>query len=278
MFILISFFIISLNLISLHFAGITIIFFLMRIQSVLSFGFSMKKPILTLAYLLFIPEMITGPHREFVDWNAPKFKTNIFFRLETILELLVYLNLIFGSGIFYNYLIDINNFYFYETFIVGYTTFIQFWSASRIVNLISSIFDQKKIYNFRNPFIAKSLSDFWPRWHVSLSNFTKKYITQPFSYLALKKGINQYISYIIAISISFIFIAIWHKLSFSYFFFALICVFILSLERIFFLKILKKISNLYLGEYFCITYTQICFLICISPIKEDLQNILIHPS
>ena len=124
----------------------------------------------------------------------------------------------------------------------------------------------------------KSLSEFWPRWHVSLGNFAKKYITQPISYLSFKRGINLYGSYFIAITLSFIFIAIWHKLSVSFLLFALITVFILMLERTVFSNVLKKLNSLFYGRFFCILYTQICFLICISPIKEDLQNIIIHAS
>ena len=46
----------------------------MRLLSLLSRGFSLNKPYLFISYLAFIPEMITGPHREFEEWNIPKFK------------------------------------------------------------------------------------------------------------------------------------------------------------------------------------------------------------
>ena len=33
--------------------------------------------------------------------------------------------------------------------------------------------------NFRNPYFASSLSDFWRRWHISFSNFLRRYVFMP---------------------------------------------------------------------------------------------------
>ena len=58
-----------------------------------------KKQVIT--YLIFFPEMITGPHREITEWKEPYINTKEF-NLNNIIELLFFLNLILGSGCIYS--------------------------------------------------------------------------------------------------------------------------------------------------------------------------------
>ncbi len=41
--------------------------------------------------------------------------------------------------------------------------------------------------NFRHPYLATSLSDFWTRWHVSLSSWIWRYLFTPLTYAALRR-------------------------------------------------------------------------------------------
>ena len=43
--------------------------------------------------------------------------------------------------------------------------------------------------NFKRPYFAQSISDFWHRWHITLGTWMKDYVFYPFS---LSKGMNKF--------------------------------------------------------------------------------------
>lgn len=272
-----TFFLLGLNYFFLKIIGLNLIFFFMRFQSLYFYGFKKKDIWTSATYLLFFPEMITGPHREFASWSSPRFKIGKIFNIDTFLELLFCLNVILGSGYIYKLIIDLNSSYIYQSVVVVYTLFFQFWASSRIVNVISTIFDQKVVRNFNNPFLAISFSDFWARWHISLGNFAKKYITQPLNFLTLKKGYSKYTSYLISIFISFLFIGLWHKISLAFLFFALISSTILLIERLYLDSYIKRFSKNKKYQFIFNIYSQLTFILAVSPCINNLKNILIKP-
>ena len=60
---------------------------------------------------------------------------------------------------------------------------------------ISQLFGVKMDQNFRQPYFAKSLAQFWRRWHITLGSFMKSYVFFPFAankhILALNKRIGN---------------------------------------------------------------------------------------
>lgn len=46
--------------------------------------------------------------------------------------------------------------------------------------------------NFKRPYFARSISDFWHRWHITLGTWMKDYVFYPFS---LSKGMNRFGKY-----------------------------------------------------------------------------------
>ena len=44
----------------------------MRLISVYSSDIKPKEPLRLISYIFFVPEMITGPHREYSQWVTPK--------------------------------------------------------------------------------------------------------------------------------------------------------------------------------------------------------------
>lgn len=78
--------------------------------------------------------------------------------------------------------------------------------------------------NFRRPYLATSVKDFWNRWHISLSQWLRDYLFLPTAYFIsgkLKK--NSYLSmktdkwiYIFATSVTFIICGIWHGVGWNY--------------------------------------------------------------
>ena len=77
------------------------------------------------------------------------------------------------------------------------------------------IFGFKITDNFKRPYFSKSMSDFWTRWHISLSSWVRDYIFLPIAYklAALKtKSIfskNKF-NYLISTAVTMTIIGIWH--------------------------------------------------------------------
>lgn len=89
------------------------------------------------------------------------------------------------------------------------------------------IFGFRLLENFRVPLLSKSISDFWRRWHISLSSWVRDYVNNPiqYRYRHLKS-----LGVIIAVFITFMIIGAWHGPRWNYLIFGLIMVFAISFE------------------------------------------------
>jgi len=94
----------------------------------------------------------------------------------------------------------------------------------------------KFLENFNFPYIAKSIQDFWRRWHISLSSWFKDYLYIPLG--GSKNGIfRTYANLIIVFFIT----GLWHGASWNFIFWGLLHGAFLIIERIGFNKILLKL-------------------------------------
>lgn len=85
-------------------------------------------------------------------------------------------------------------------------------------------FDFKK--NFNMPYISQSISEFWNRWHISLSSWFKDYVYIPLG--GNRKGkTRQYINLIIVMTLS----GLWHGASWTFVFWGLLNGILLIIEK-----------------------------------------------
>lgn len=260
----------------IHYLKIVSIFFLMRLFS----AYSNRKRISSLwhliSYLIYIPEMITGPHRNIAEWTSPQFlykKIN----LNNSIRFIIYLNLILFSGLIYSFLINRTNINLLLAAITHLCLYIQFMSSCEIINIINLIFGQKQIINFNNPLCSESITDFWLRWHITLGNFTRQYISQPLTFLLRKKGLKNLLAFTISTTISFIFIGLWHKISFGYFYFGIYFAVIVLFEKTHIYKSFKEIIPKQMYRIISITYSQFFIILGYTFVIDDLKNVIIHP-
>lgn len=73
--------------------------------------------------------------------------------------------------------------------------------------------------NFKRPLLAKNVSDFWRRWHISLSSWVNDYIFNP---TALKRRDWGKWGVFYALFVSFVVIGIWHGAAWTYVFFGVL--------------------------------------------------------
>jgi len=144
-----------------------------------------------LVFFLFFPHLIAGP---LVRPNSfiPQIKRGIFFNLKNFktaallilwgyfLKLCISNNLsIYINNVFDN-LSDISS----STIIMGsffysFLIYSDFAGYSLIAIGIAKLMGLNIPANFKTPFFSTSITDFWRRWHISLSSFLRDYLYIP---------------------------------------------------------------------------------------------------
>ena len=82
---------------------------------------------------------------------------------------------------------------------------------------------------FNRPFVAKTITDFWRRWHMSLSFWVRDYLYQPIA--ASKRYWGQW-GIIYALVVTFVLLGVWHGSGWNYVIYGLIQGLIISYEMI----------------------------------------------
>lgn len=105
--------------------------------------------------------------------------------------------------------------------------------------------------NFNQPYIAKSFTDFWRRWHISLSDWMKNYLYIPLGGNRVSK-IRMYAN----LWIVFILSGLWHGASWTFVLWGIYHGFFLVLDKVFWLKKLEKVPAII---SMCSTYIFLLF-------------------
>ena len=100
---------------------------------------------------------------------------------------------------------------------------------------IGLVFGFHFLENFNYPLIAKSITDFWRRWHISLSSWFKDYVYIPLggNRLGIKKQIRN-------ILIVWLITGFWHGASWNFVIWGLYFAILLILEKFIWQKFLDK--------------------------------------
>lgn len=109
--------------------------------------------------------------------------------------------------------------------------------------------------NFNYPLISKSISEFWRRWHMSLSYFFRDYVYIPLG--GNRKGVLITIRNILFV---WFLTGLWHGDSWNFIIWGLYFGIILILEKFVFQKFLSKLPN-YLKHIYTLILILISFLI-----------------
>jgi len=91
--------------------------------------------------------------------------------------------------------------------------YCDFSGYSDIAIGISLLLGFKLMENFNYPFKAKSISDFWRRWHISLSSWLLDYVFRPLQ-LSLRNWRKA--GNITALVITFVLVGFWHGASWAF--------------------------------------------------------------
>ncbi len=136
--------------------------------------------------------------------------------------------------------------------ILAYTfqIFFDFSGYSDMAIGLGRIFGFEFLENFNYPYIAKSIKDFWRRWHISMSSWFKDYVYIPLGGNRLG-NMRTYIN----LTIVFIVTGFWHGASWHFIAWGLFHGFFLVVERIGFGKVLEKIPVVFQHLYTLLVVT-----------------------
>jgi alginate O-acetyltransferase complex protein AlgI len=193
-----------------------------------------RHPGIYATYVMFYPQLVAGPIEK-PQHLLPQLKSEHYFednRVSDGLKLMligflkklviadrlaIYVNTIYGhyihhSGISLLLATVFFSFQIYCDF-SGYTDIAR--GAARVMGI-------NLIENFRLPYLSRSITEFWRRWHISLSVWFRDYLFLPISYALTRKlhiansKQKEIIIYGIAALITFFLCGLWHGANWTF--------------------------------------------------------------
>lgn len=195
-----------------------------------------KNPAVVAFYISFFPQLIAGPIVRYVDIEA-----QIYSRTESY-EKFFYGAQRFIMGLAKKVIIANTVGYtadqIFDGSVVGNTVgtawlgvicyafqiFYDFSGYSDMAIGLGKMFGFDFLENFNYPYISKTITEFWRRWHISLSTWFRDYVYIPLG--GNRKG-NVYVN----LGIVFVLTGFWHGASFNFLVWGLWHGFFLVIER-----------------------------------------------
>jgi alginate O-acetyltransferase complex protein AlgI len=113
--------------------------------------------------------------------------------------------------------------------------------------------------NFRYPYVAKSITEFWRRWHVTLSSWFREYVYIPMG--GNRKGrARQYLN----LAVVWLLTGLWHGANWNFVLWGAFFLFFLILEKSFLLQWLSHAPS-WLGRGYTFTLVVISFVLFSTP-------------
>ncbi|CAG5079747.1 MBOAT family O-acyltransferase [Parvicella tangerina] len=191
--------------------------------------YGMKKPEKHLGiyalYVSFFPQLVAGPiersthlmpqfHEEKkFNWDniglGMKYMVWGFFKKVVIADRLsVYVN-----DIYNNYEGQSSLPLILGTFLFAFQLYCDFSAYSDIAKGAARILGFELMENFNHPFKSKNITEFWRRWHISLSTWLRDYLYTPLVFKHKKWGKK---SVMYAILVTFVLCGLWHGARMTY--------------------------------------------------------------
>lgn len=189
-----------------------------------------------LSYALYFPAIIEGPFNLYKNLS-PQLKENHYFNahnlrlgFERILWGYFLKNVIADRvGILVSAILKdesaVGLTIFMGMFFYSFQLYADFAGGINVIMGISEIIGITLPENFKSPFISKSITEYWQRWHMSLGTIMEKYVYYPLvlgkTMRTLSKKIkNDYFSKVFAATAAnflvFILVGIWHGTGWNY--------------------------------------------------------------
>ena len=126
--------------------------------------------------------------------------------------------------------------------ILAYTMqiYFDFSGYSDMARGLGRMFGFEFLENFNYPYISRSITEFWRRWHISLSTWFREYVYIPLG--GNRKGIKRQI---LNLLIVWMLTGLWHGASWNFVLWGLYYAMFLILEKLFLLKALERVPGIF---------------------------------
>ena len=152
---------------------------------------------------------------------------------------------------------------FYWIYGIAYSLqiYFDFSAYSDMAIGLGKIFGFTFLENFNYPYISKSITEFWRRWHISLGSWFKDYV-----YIPLGGNRVSKIKLLRNIFIVWFLTGLWHGANWTFIVWGLMFGIILIIEKVYLGKILEKLPTIIQRIY-------VLFIVMISFIIFNATNI-----
>ena len=133
---------------------------------------------------------------------------------------------------------------------------------------LAKIFGMDFDENFNFPYISKSITEFWRRWHITLGKWFKDYI-----YIPLGGNRKGFIKQIRNILVVWALTGAWHGASWNFVLWGMYFGVILIIEKLFMLKVLEKLPKVF-GHIYTILLVLISWVIFAFEDLGQVKNYL----
>ena len=168
-------------------------------------------------------------------------------------------------------LVDERSIVLYWIFAISYMLqiYFDFSAYSDMAIGLGRMFGFHFLENFDYPYISKSITDFWRRWHISLGSWFRDYV-----YIPLGGNRVSKIKHLRNILIVWLLTGIWHGASWNFVIWGLMFGIILIIEKLFLKKYLEKLPN-FIRRIYVLFIVMISFIIFnADTISDAISNII----
>jgi len=174
-------------------------------------------------YVMFYPQLVTGPIerpqnllvqlREKIEFNYSNIANGLrlilfglFIKMVVSDNLAVYVDEIYKKPEMYNSFSVLTGLFFYS-----FQIYCDFYGYSTIAVGCALAMGYSLMDNFKQPYLAKSIAEFWQKWHISLSTWFRDYV-----YFSMGGNKVRPLRWILNIMTIFLVSGFWHGASWTF--------------------------------------------------------------
>lgn len=174
-------------------------------------------------FVSFFPQLVAGPI-ERASHLLPQFRQNFKFNSERLISgieqmawgffmkvavadrLAIYVNAVYNNVDKHN-----GSSFWLATVLFAFQIYCDFAGYSNIAIGAARIMGFDLMENFKRPYFAKSMSEFWGRWHISLSTWFRDYL-----YIPIGGNRVSYLKHLRNLMITFVISGVWHGANWTF--------------------------------------------------------------
>lgn len=205
-----------------------------------------KNPLILGTYVTLFPQLIAGPIVRYVDVETQltnrretleKFKSGVLLFLVGLGKKVLFAN---QFALMYKNLSETGEAFGVVSSWAGLLAltlqiYFDFSGYSDMARGLGRMIGFEFMENFNYPYISRSITEFWRRWHISLSTWFRDYV-----YIPLGGNRKGFLRQILNLFIVWLLTGLWHGAAYNFVLWGLYFFLILTVEKLFLGKVLSK--------------------------------------